>query len=100
MSTRKHSTTASPQAGHTTEDHDLAHAMRALDPDDLQLARMERVVLRAFEAEQRSLATEWIDLLRVRPVVHGGYALAAAALLLLLSPLGMLPLTLLRRVSE
>ncbi|MBN2498928.1 MAG: hypothetical protein JXR96_30340 [Deltaproteobacteria bacterium] len=80
----------------TPEDRTLSRAMNALNPGPAQLARMESSVLTALERSRRSLAAEWIELLRVRPLVHAGYSLAAAAGLLLVTPLGAVLLSLLR----
>lgn len=51
---------------------------------------------RVLDARSPSLVQEWLDLLRVRPLQNPGLALAAACLLLLTSPLGAIPLSLLR----
>jgi hypothetical protein len=40
---------------------------------------MEARVLAGYEAEQRSLAAEWLDLFRVGPVLNAGLAVGAAA---------------------
>lgn len=39
---------------------------------------------------ERTLAAEWLELLRVRPIVHGAMTLAAAAVLMLATPLAAL----------
>ena len=53
-----------------------------------RLAQIEDAVLASIRPreERRSLAAEWIDLLRVRPIFASGLALARSAALLLLSP--------------
>ena len=84
----------------TSADRRVAEIMTALDPDARQVARMEAAVLQAWAADRHSFIAEWIDLLRVRPVVHGCYALGAAAVLLLLTPLGAIPLMLLREAGK
>ena len=81
--------------GHDPRAQEPSRLMTALDPDTLQTARMGRAVLAALDARRPSLVQEWIELLRVRPLLNPGLALAAACLLLLTTPLGLLPLTLL-----
>lgn len=81
--------------GHDPRGQELSRLMTALDPDARQVARMEQAVLAALDARRPSLVQEWIELLRVRPLQNPGLALAAACLLLLTTPLGLLPLTLL-----
>lgn len=70
------------------EDRALAEAMAALDPADARLARMEEAVLSGLRERPPSLVAEWLDLFQSRPVVHGAYALAAAAVLLATTPTG------------
>jgi hypothetical protein len=70
--------------------------MLALDPDRAQVARIGR----AIEREGRPFAVEWIELLRARPLAHGGLALAAACLLLATTPLGSLLWALLREARS
>ncbi|MFH1466099.1 MAG: hypothetical protein ABIO70_17070 [Pseudomonadota bacterium] len=55
---------------------------------------MARVVFAGVEAERATLLGEWLSLLRARPLLHGAYILAAAALLIWMSPLAALPLQL------
>ena len=66
----------------------LEAALESLEPEVAVRARLEERVLAAYEAEQRSLAAEWLDLFRVRPVRAAARTVAAAASLLLLTPLG------------
>jgi hypothetical protein len=66
-----------------------------LTPSILVRRRMARKVVDALEADKYTLYDEWIALLRVRPLVHGCYAIAAALLLMWLLPMGLLPLRLL-----
>jgi len=64
------------------EDRALLDAMQSLEPDAAQTRAMRARVLEAYEADHTSLAAEWLELLRVRPLAHGGWLLAAAAVLL------------------
>ncbi len=66
----------------------LEAAFASLEPDTAVRARVEDRVLVAYEAEQRSLAAEWMNLFRVGPVRTAARTVAAAASLLLLTPLG------------
>lgn len=50
---------------------------------------MERALEPAFNAPVKSLAAEWLELLRIRPLLHGALAAATTAGLAMLSPLGM-----------
>lgn len=81
--------------GHDPQDVKLQALMTALDPDPEQVRRMEQAVMSALAAQRPSLVQEWIDLLWVRPLLHPGLAMAAACLLLLTTPLGLIPLSLL-----
>ena len=77
-------------------DETLVEWMHALEPSETQLDRMEEVVLFGHAASHTSLAAEWLSMIRTRPLVHLGWALVAAAVLLLSTPLGSLSLALLR----
>jgi len=81
--------------GHDPQDIKLQELMTTLDPDPEQVRRMEQAVMSALAARRPSLVQEWIDLLRMRPLLHPGLAMAAACLLLLTTPLGLLSLSLL-----
>ncbi len=83
--------------GFDPKDEKLRQLMTALDPTPDQRQRMERAVMTALAEKRPSLVQEWIDLLRVRPLLHPGLAMAAACLLLLTTPLGLIPLSLLGR---
>jgi len=67
------------------------------DPPSKALDRMEQATLAAFDVTHGSLAAEWVELLRVRPAVHGALTVAAAAALLVVTPLGAIILSLLGR---
>ena len=81
--------------GHDPRDVELRRLMTTLDPTAEQVGRMEQAVMSALSEQRPSLVQEWIDLLRVRPLLHPSLALAAACLLLLTTPLGLIPLSLL-----
>jgi hypothetical protein len=68
----------------------------ALTPGTPQRQRMARAVYAGVEAEQASLISEWLTMIRARPLLHGVYVLAAVALLIWMSPIAALPLQLLR----
>ena len=75
-------------------DRDPDEALRdAFDATDLHpgaQARIEREVLAAYAISQRSLAAEWLELVRETPV-RGTLLLAAAAVALVVAtPLGAL----------
>ncbi len=68
----------------------------ALTPGARQRQRMARVIYAGVEAERSSLLSEWLDLVRARPLLHGTYVLVAVALLVWMSPLAALPLRLIQ----
>ena len=70
------------------DDQRLLSAFEELEPLPAAVARMRGQMNAALEAEGRSLLGEWISLLRLRPVVHTAYLLAAAVVLLVSTPLG------------
>jgi hypothetical protein len=72
------------------DDRLLLEAFEALEPGPVTIARMRRVVHRKIEAERASLFGEWVALLKVRPLVHAAYVVAAAGVLVLTTPLGAL----------
>lgn len=82
------------------DDRRLAREMRALDPTDEQLQRMAAAVMERFALQSRSLAGEWLELWRSRPAVNTGLALAAALVLLVLTPLSAAPGLLLKLAGE
>ncbi len=73
-----------------TPDETLAERFRPLEPDSAQLDRTATEVMKRFQPERRPLWREWFDFFAARPLAHGAYALAAAVLLGVLSPLGAL----------
>lgn len=70
-----------------TADERLEQAFEAFEPSAAQTARMARALEDAFERPPRSLAAEWVELLRIRPLWHGALA-GASALLVFATPLG------------
>ncbi len=79
------------------DDRALGAQFDAIEPSDERLGRMEAGALASFDATQRSLTAEWIELLRVRPVANAALTLTAAAALILVTPIGWMLLALLRR---
>jgi hypothetical protein len=69
-------------------DERLRRAFEVLEPTLSQRSRVEARVVTAWESRQRSLFTEWLDVLRGRPLVNGAWMLAAMAVLLLTTPIG------------
>ncbi len=74
----------------TPEDQRLAAAFETLEPTSAQIENMAAVVMNAWTEPPRSLINEWFDLLRVQPMLHISYSIAAVALLMFFSPLGAL----------
>jgi hypothetical protein len=68
----------------------------ALGTGTRQRQRMARVVYAGVEAEQTPLLSEWLELIRARPLLHSGYILAAAGLVVWMAPLAALPLQLIQ----
>lgn len=66
------------------------HPFAALEPDGPARERMEGVVLAAHALSQRPLAAEWLALLRTRPVSGVLLVGAAAATILVATPVGAL----------
>ena len=79
-----------------TPDDSLEEAFEALEPSAAQRSRIEDALEPVFSARPRSLTMEWVDLLRLRPALHGTLALGASALLWGTSPLAALSLALVR----
>jgi hypothetical protein len=76
----------------TTEEPDPQEraAWDALAPDEGARQRMERAVLAAYAIQHRPLTDEWLELLRARPLANTLLLAAAAAVLLLATPVGAL----------
>ena len=70
------------------DDRLLLSAFEELEPLPAQVARMRGTIHRKLAAERASLLGEWLELLKVRPVVHTTYLLAAAVILIVTTPLG------------
>jgi RNA polymerase sigma-70 factor (ECF subfamily) len=77
----------------------LERAFGALSPGEASEARIRTALAPVFDAPPRSLAAEWVEILRLRPVLHGALALGSATLLGATSPLVALPLALLRALG-
>ena len=71
-------------------DAKLVEAWRVFDPEQGPRGRLEEAVVERWEARSRSLVTEWLDLLRARPVVNGAWVLAALLTVLVATPVGAL----------
>ena len=70
------------------KDQELEELMRVIEPASHRLAQIEERAVSAVKstADRTSLAAEWLEVLRVRPIFTTGLALAGSAALLLLSP--------------
>ncbi len=77
------------------QDRELSEHFALLEPPAERLQAIRRRVLAEQALDQTSLAAEWVELLSARPV-NLGYVAAAAAALLLFSPIGSLLLAALR----
>jgi hypothetical protein len=71
-------------------DAKLLEAWRVLEPEERRRVRLEEAVVERWEARSRSLAVEWLDLLRARPLVNGAWAMAALMTVLVATPVGAL----------
>jgi hypothetical protein len=72
----------------TADDVALTRAFDALAANAPGVARMQVRVLEGYERRSRSLAREWLGLLRARPLANSAWLAAAAAILLVSTPLG------------
>jgi hypothetical protein len=75
-----------------SDDRELEEAFGAVAPTDAQIERMEAAVL-AAHAPLPSLTSEWLMLLRARPVANTVITFAAAAVLLLGAAISAIPWT-------
>jgi hypothetical protein len=66
----------------------IFEVMRTLDPSPDAIARVEHHLMKRLEREQRSLTSEWIDVLFRRPFTNSMLAAAAFATIVLLTPMG------------
>ncbi|MFH2006953.1 MAG: hypothetical protein ABI333_10250 [bacterium] len=73
----------------TNTDPRMRELLANLNPSLDQQTRMEARVLREFEADQQSLASEWLELLRVGPMWNTGGMFAAATALVVITPIGL-----------
>ena len=69
-------------------DERLKRAWTVLEPSEPQRVRVEERVVTSWELRQRSLFSEWLDVLRARPLLNGAWMLAAMAVLLFTTPVG------------
>lgn len=69
-------------------DERLGRAWQVLEPTESQRVRVEDRVVTGWESRQRSLFSEWLDVLRARPLLNGAWMLAAMAVLLFTTPVG------------
>lgn len=69
-------------------DDRLKQAWTVLEPSQAQRVRVEERVVTAWESRERSLFSEWLDVLRARPLLNGAWVLAAMAVLLFTTPVG------------
>jgi hypothetical protein len=72
------------------QDSPLHEALAVFEPTPNQVARLMRLVEDRLERERHSLAWEWLDLLKQRPLAHASLMLVAAFALLATTPLGSL----------
>lgn len=79
------------------EEEALASLLATLEPPPHRLAQIEEAAVASLgrAPARASLAAEWIELLRIRPISTSALALAGATALVVLSPLGGLLATLL-----
>jgi len=81
-------------ANHTSpEDQQLREAFDSLAPPAARVAHLEDRILEDFATDHKSLAGEWLELFHISPVLHASYAVAAAAGLAVVTPVGTLLLT-------
>lgn len=69
-------------------DERLRRAWQVMAPTEAQRVRVEERVVTAWESRERSLFSEWLDVLRARPLLNGAWVLAAMAVLLFTTPVG------------
>ncbi len=68
----------------------LKEAFAALEPAPERLEPLEERILADVATDRKSLAGEWLELFRMGPILHAGYAVAAAAGLAIITPVGTL----------
>ena len=78
------------------EDEALHQHFAALTVPPEQQRRMERAIAANLALDRRSLMGEWLSLFAGAPLQHGFYMAAAAAALLLITPLGGILVAVLR----
>lgn len=72
------------------DDVQLARRWEPVQPESALITRGEQHVRRVVIEQELGLVTEWLEMLRARPVANGFLVAAAAAALLMLTPLGSL----------
>lgn len=70
----------------TTDDDRLEQGFGVVAPQPEQVQWIERRLESVIDAPQQSLFQEWIELLRIRPLVHGGMTILTAGILGVFSP--------------
>jgi hypothetical protein len=73
-------------------DPELTGTWTALDPTAPQRRRIDARVRGWLDANAISLAGEWFRLLKINPIARLGFAIVAAALVLLATPLSWMAL--------
>jgi hypothetical protein len=68
-------------------ENELASTWATLEPTRGQRGRIDTRVRGWLDADESSLAAEWIDLIQVNPITSLGIAAVAACLMLLATPL-------------
>ena len=66
---------------------ELVGSWTALEPTPRQRQRIESRVREWLAARESSLATEWLELLKVNPIARLAFAAVAACLMLITTPL-------------
>lgn len=69
-------------------DERLRRAWQVMAPTEAQRVRVEEGVVTEWESRERSLFSEWLDVLRARPLLNGAWVLAAMAVVLFTTPVG------------
>ncbi len=71
-------------------DRALAEVLGRLDPSPLQVRRMRSRMDARLDRLERSIAAEWLDLVRVRPLLTGWLVVATGCAMLVTTPLASL----------
>jgi hypothetical protein len=73
-------------------ENELEATWAALEPGPDQRRRIDARVRTWLEANNVSLATEWLELLKVNPIARIGFAAVAACLMVITTPLSWVAL--------